>query len=431
MSCAFRSIALARTANLMGKDDFQIYMKNAEYNQYMFYSFSKVYYENVLKYIPAIATTSDLSFKSLSYERFSAVKDNLQDLFMDWVNIDFKTSSCVQDYALYLIKTMPMPYYDNVPREQLDNISSIYYPFIDKSSVDLFNKLKNLNDFKPYTTKLLMIIIFRFATRITCIVKNILNIQFNLEDSNSFWNWRDIPKNHVMTLIYKSTSYGRKDFGFEVLKKLRPIPDYPNNYKNACKEFLSFIDKTGSAHLGMLSDLNIIDDFLKACSQGKPVSFSNEDFKMTIYPKVEISKQVQCYTYHGKNQRSTQLTVKKLTNEFDIKKFNNMLLANVAHFLDSTIMHHYVKICCNINEILADNDFDFRIIFERNHDCFLNNVSFLLEIIVEEAILRFLEYDFIHNLDFLTNEEKSNLVKSSKEEFMKELINNFNPYFLK
>jgi len=107
------------------------------------------------------------------------------------------------------------------------------------------------------------IICLRLAIRL-CILIDIIGIHEN--DTNCFWHSRDIQKRTVMTLAYKSTSYGRKNFAFDHLRKLKQIPDKPLQYSKYYREFVSFIDRYGSAHLRTIKDLDLINLFLvKSC----------------------------------------------------------------------------------------------------------------------------------------------------------------------
>jgi len=70
---------------------------------------------------------------------------------------------------------------------------------------------------------------------------------------------------------------------------------------------------------------------------------------MTINPRVEEYAQIQCPSFISDKQRTCQLLVKKQMDKFDNKKLNTMLMANLAHFMYSHIMHNFVELCYEIN----------------------------------------------------------------------------------
>lgn len=92
---------------------------------------------------------------------------------------------------------------------------------------------------------------------------------------------------------------------------------------------------------------------------------------------------------------------------FDNDKLCSMLMANIAHFMDPDIMHIFVQLCETINEFLRDKDIVFQLIYERNHgNFFLNMFDNVLDILIEEAVLRFNEYNSLDSFDFLSEEDK-------------------------
>lgn len=202
-----------------------------------------------------------------------------------------------------------------------------------------------------------------------------------------------------MTKLYVSTSYSRKEKYIGILSGINTIPDHPPFYSNHCLELVSFIDRASTRFLNKQKGIVLIDSFLKALSFDKPIILNNRNFKLTLSPKIETHKQISCPAFTSNIRRPAQLTIKCATNKLNSDKLKNMFLANLAHFMDSDIMHNFVELVNNINVDLVEEEIVYTLIYERNHDCFILHPAFLIDILVEESYLRFMEYDSMQNFD--------------------------------
>lgn len=104
-----------------------------------------------------------------------------------------------------------------------------------------------------------------------------------------------------------------------------------------------------------------------------------------------------------------------------------MFLANLAHFMDSDIMHNFVELVIDINMALVETEIDYTLIYERNHDCFILHPAILLDILVEESYLRFMKYDYMQNFD---EDIRKQFMEMSKDSFML-LLTQINHRFIK
>lgn len=279
------------------------------------------------------------------------------------------------------------------------------YPYIDAEAKSLFNTLQRLNDFIGLKKELKYIICLRYAVRLILISRDIIGLT-DEHHEDSFWRSRAKTKNAIMTFVYMSTPYGRKNSYFELIKEHRILPNNPY-VVYGCRELTSFLELCTTSYLTNLEDIPLASKFLDEICQGKPIVVSNRNFKMTLHPTEEEHTQIQCPAFTSNKKRPPQLNIKVRTTKFDNKKLRSMLMANLVHLMDSDLMHHFVELCIEINSRLNSQGSSYQIIFERNHDCYILNCGFLLDIILEECYLRFNETNYMDNFSALPENVKS------------------------
>lgn len=361
-------------------------------------------------------------------EEFRQFKDNFGMCLSAWINLDFKFSSIRVELSMALVKFVREYMCNNNINYPASSILNTILDCMDTTTKNMISLIHH-SEIKGYEKEFKFLLCLRFATRITRIGK--YEIGIIEDDPKSIFKTRDLAKNLVMTLVYMSTPYGRRETYMEILNKIKPIPDNPPYYKSYCREFAGFLDRCGTKFLQDMPEIRNIYNFLNdVCALKMPITIKNRNFKLTIRPTIETFSQISCPSYTSNNRRPAQLTMKCRTNAMDYDKFKAMFMANLAHFMDSDLMHHFVELCLEINKRLEQLGYQFRIIFERNHDCFITNCPILMDILLKEVYLRFIQYPYLKHMT-IPDEIKETYQTMSDEEFIEYVILNLNPYAFK
>jgi hypothetical protein len=417
LSCFFRDPKLAKVSNLMGQENYDIYMKATE-NCYLTYNQLRLFVTQELITFQSKDILDDnrvfdglIIFQELA---LSVTKFGLTDCLRILRDIDLKQSIGTRAFLL------------NIIREYLLNnniiISNCLFilPYLSVSTLNFLDTLKGLDEFREYNKELEYIFCLKYAMYLICVVERILKIP------NSFWNNRNLTKSHVMTTLYNSTAYGRKEVYIELIKESINMHEIPIKY---VENFAEFIEKCTSNFLNKEIELQTINNFAaELCNNRvKPLIINQRNLNITLDPRITEKFQISCTSYTS--QRGPQLVIKKITKILDNKKLLSMFLANLAHCLDAEIMHQFSELCITLDKKLAE-EIKYHLTFERNHDCFLLNHGALLEIFIEEAYLRFCKQDNITSIQGLTDEQVKKYTKMSIQEFLA-ILNPINPNFVK
>ena len=97
-------------------------------------------------------------------------------------------------------------------------------------------------------------------------------------------------------------------------------------------------------------------------------------------------------------------------------------MANIAHSMDSEIIHNFMRLCNKINSPY--------VVVDTNHDCYLSANGLLLPILIKEAYRELIEKNYIHCISGLSKKHYEMFSKMSSDDFIK-LLSNFNQYFIK
>jgi len=427
MAAFFCDAELAEMSNLKGTNNYNIYMKATTHCYTMFSEFN-AFSKKSIKWFDAYHLEDPnwphllnlISFTQ-QFKIYLENKSLAPTYFLTaFFQMDLTSSSVTHD----LVKKMEDIILTNPQgKESLDiNCEHLlpYLPLSYRNSIDTF---ANLTLFKNSKKILEYLFCIRYALRLQIIAEKILWLQ-NIPFEQSLWNDRELTKSHVMTTLYRSTPYGRREAYMTYLQDKYIINKTELFF---VQEFASFLERCTSAFLSQLTNIQKFYDFADELSNDK-VIIKNRNFKITIDPKITRDFQVSCSSYT--NKRGPQLVIKKITNQLNTTKLKTMLLANIAHSLDSDIMHHFVEICLEANKSLKDINSLFRLAWERNHDCFILNYAPLLEIFVEEAYLRFCNQNNMRYIEGISDHMVKKYQKLSVEEFMA-LLNPINPNFIK
>ena len=303
-----------------------------------------------------------------------------------------------------------------------------YLPLSEKN---LLNKLQKLVKFqtKPIYKKLLE---FLFCIRYALIILIITEKKLpDLEKESSIWSDRDFVKVNVMTTLYKSTAYGRRESYSKILRENYLLS---KNSLSELHDFVSFLEKSATYFLIKEANSNIFNEFAKDIQRESkkadmPIVLINKNLKMIIDPKIITKKQVSCSSFS--NIRAPQLVLKYITDKRDYNKLESMILANMAHFHDADIMHKFYEECLLFNNNLKEiSKTKFRLIFGSNHDCFILNEPVLLKIILEDIYLLFFSQDNLSAFQNMSAEFYEKYKGMNEIEFLK-YLNPINPNFVK
>jgi hypothetical protein len=428
MAAFFRDPQLAQISNLIGKENYDLYTKSSLYCYDLYkktYEFAmralKWFGLDAMNFINESELKIDFcNYKLEDYDLLKLMPQKNMSYIIYLIRINFETSVITRKFLESLthhIKNMMLT------QEAFDvSICSFLLPFLPVSDTKLMQNLSEMNNFNGLKPILEFVFCLRLAIRIVYIAERIIQIPHN---EPTLWTSKELNKQSVMTRLYGSTSFGRKNTYIKLFSETYMIPQAS---KWSLHELASFIDIGNSEFLAKNTNLSTLDDFADEICSDKKIIIKNRNFKITLEPKITHDFQVSCSSFSKK--RASQLVMKKITNVIDERKLRSMFMANLAHSMDSDIMHHFTALCLNINKQLENANSSYRICFERNHDCFILNYAPLLEIIVEEAYLRFCQQDNINNLVGLSNEQISKYTKKSIKEFMS-LLDPINPYFIK
>src|ERR1700753_1318990 len=425
LSILFRDPVLAEIANVKGNSNSDIYQRASENCCLTYNSFTQFVCLNVewagVDYFHRENFSVELKEYGVDwFKENSHVLDNNKTLLAMLLCINIEKSYIWRDFLKILVKTLIA--YNKKTEKLLDfKKSEFILPYLKIKDIENIKALSRLDDFKDYKQILQYIYCLRYAARLVWSVdKNICKDPYN-----SFLKKRELTKKHVMTTLYMSTAFTRKEAYIKLMKDEFLLSDVG---LNELEEFASFLEKATTKYLEQSIGLNRIADFTNDICTNKEIIIQNRNFTITLQPKITKDFQVSCSSYTKK--RGPQLVVKKITNQIDPVKLKSMFMANLAHSMDSDLMHHFTEICLDLNERLKKQKSAYRFAFERNHDCFILNYPPLLTIFLEEAYLRLSKQDNINNIQYLTPELKSKYVKLSPEEFVSKL-NPINPNFVK
>lgn len=429
MAAFFRNPQLAEISNLTGDTNFDLYDK-ARQHVYDIYIKLRNFVEVGLEWFdasPLLKKNLALASRRYTQEDYNKLCASTQlDHYIEHlININIIESSMGKDLLLNLIDIILC---NNVLSSNKNKLIIDGYPeiidFLSQKEITLIQNFSKLEKFKENTNELKYILCFRYALRQVIIVTQILQIS---DKNPSLWFTKNLAKNHIMTTIYKSTSYSR------ATQYLKLITDYCN-VKNKdlilAKEFANFLEKSTATYLATMPIIQRIFDFVAEICKNKPLIMNTEHFEITMTPHITQNIQVSC-TSHKPNKRGPQLVIKKITEIFDQKRLNSMVPANIAHVLDADIVHRFTQIIRAINKIFEnDKDLNYRLIFERNHDCFIFNYPPLLKPLIEEAYLQSFKQNHMANIEGVTPEILQKYQDLTTDAFLL-LLENINPYFVK
>ena len=419
MSAFFRDPKLATLSNLIGKEDYNIYLKGTEacYNNYLdVLNFTQEHLK-IFESSDFLTYEQDISFTAYTTNDFTLAGNNITLLLKMLITVDFDHSSISRSLLHKLACEV-------IKNQEIINIKQCekFLEYLSEANKNLIYNFSTLMEFKNLKNILEYLFVLRFAVRLVIIAEQIIKIP---HEKPSLWFDRDLTKNHIMTTLYRSTTYGRKD---AYIKLIREKYLLSKQASYVILEFASFLEKCTSFFLTAEANIDFFYAFTdEICT--RPVTITNRNFRVTLNPKITTDEQIPCSSFSGK-KRPPQLVIKKMTSQFDQDRMKTMFLANLAHMLDSDLMHHFTEICLEINFYLNEAKSKYRIIFERNHDCFILNYGPLLSIFVEEAYLRFCSQNNINYVENISPEIVKKYVRLSVKDFM-EQINPINPYFIK
>jgi len=426
MSILLKNENLGKISNLIGTENYDIYEKARNYN---YTTYMKIYeFVNTQLKIHNchhffLKNQMNLNYNVYYAEDYKALpRDGHYDIHLLtlFINMDIFKSSILKVVLTDLIKMIQS---QNIAFDK--NITSLIINYLPGSVQEMLNNLSCLLEFKNNKNELMYLFSLRLAIRLVNIVENHICISHNTNHKDSLWFSRDLTKDHVMTLMYMSTAYGRKN-GYIYLIQDKYILGKKNIH--LLKEFSNFLEVTTTSFIKQETSYNLITDFLSKLDFNKKCVIVNKYFTITLDPKKFKDVQISCSSYL--NKRGPQLVIKNYLSELDTHKLNSMFMANLAHSMDSAIMHIFSQKLIQINKELIKNNHNFKLIAETNHDCFTLNYPCLLPILVEEAYLTLINENYIDSIQGLSKEIKDKYAPKSKEEFLA-LLNPINPYFMK
>jgi hypothetical protein len=187
--------------------------------------------------------------------------------------------------------------------------------YLPKRYMKKLGDFSEVYEFKKYKQILIYLFCFKICITYSIYHRKILRISHN--DDNSLWFSRDLTKSHVITSLYNSTSYGRRQLYLEYI----------------LIEFVQFIDYVIHFYLITECSLAKIHKFTNEICNDKPIVINNQFFTITLNSLVTDKIQVRRSSITGGN--TSQLVIKKLTNKFNSEKLRFMMfLANLTHSFD-------------------------------------------------------------------------------------------------
>jgi hypothetical protein len=426
MSGAFNNKQLAIMANLIGSEDYKLYNKATEYT-YTDYktllNFARVGLRglNSSDILETYQAGFDLNYNAFTQEDLKmAIDAGSSDILLSLlIKTDFETSPILID-MLHAVSVQLNTFIKNKEHDERQILQ--IFEHLPTAYHKLFFLLKKKLRFENLEDALMSTFCLRFSVRICYISERVLGIS---HDQTSLWHDRELSKDAIMTRLYGSTAYGRKE---NIIDKLKDKYLMPAETKHLLQEFAYFIQKSINTFLIKETNINILDEFADRICGDKEIIIENRNFKITLCPRETIDFQVSCSTFSGR--RGAQLVIKKFSSLIDRRKLRSMFLANFAHSMDADIMHYFCELVIRINEHLKQMAYEFRLVYERNHDCFFTNCPVLLDILVEEAYLLFFAQNNMKNIKDLDPEIVKYFQEMTPEEFLK-LLNPLNPYFIK
>lgn len=438
MTGVLKDVHMGKIANLIGNENYDIYQKTLREGCYSDFCKLKSFVSstldwfNISDFMFNIPSETCLKKQNLDFNDLSSIKktENFKEYFKYWILLDLHKAIITSDFLINFIEFMETNEF-SLNKSNYDLINNCNYEwlldYLSLNEKDVLKKLQKLVKFqaKPIYNKILeFLFCIRYALTIIITVDKHLKIT---DQESSIWSDRDFVKINVMTTLYMSTAYGRRESYSKILRETYLLT------KNALLElqdFISFLEKSATRFLIKEANTNIFNEFANDICQESitaniPIILINRNLKMTIDPKIVINKQVPCSSFS--NVRAPQLVLKYVTNERDYKKLKSMVLANVAHFHDADIMHKYYEKCLNINDKFNTR---FILIFGANHDCFLSNIPKLLTIILEDSYLSFLSQNNLKTFKNMSETFYEKYKGMDPEEFLKHL-NPINPNFVK
>lgn len=428
MSIFFKNAELAKISNLSGIENYDIYEKAAShclqiYNQMKeFVNEALVWFDcpDILSHKQELVLTLK-SYNSDDYDNISESK-YYSDILIYLLTIDAESSSCTRQFINFIkdiiIENKPR---NNIIYKPINNWTQCEFlvPYLPFPHLQLIRDFTKFECFKDQEKVLDYIFCLKYALR-----QIIISEQYIIKERKD-WATRDLTKHHVMTSLYMSTAFGRRESYIKLLQDNYVLSKYAGN---VIKEFASFLEKATSNYLSSIKSLSLLQQFLDTICKNEKIIITNRNFKITFNPLVTTDAQVSCSSLL--NKRAHQLIIKKTTDKFDADRLKSMFMANLAHSMDSDVMHTFTEICLLINNQLKENRISFRLIFERNHDCFILNSGPLLKILLEEAYLKISKQNNINYIVGLDENTKKEFTSMNTHEFMK-MLTPINPNFVK
>lgn len=381
MSIFFRSLSLAQISNLSGKSNYGIYQMATDYCRNMYLLCEEVCLM-VLKCV-------NLDFKAFgeidsgprSYKAkdFEGISTNFVECFRIWVNLDFTNTSYTVDLLEFLSKNLPGPM-----QECSIKINKLSKMLMNAPLTDLYKNLVKLEAFESRKDNLNALLMLRGVVRLCYIAREMYHI--DAHNDSSLLRTRNLFKDLIMTTVYMSTAYGRKQAFRDIYEETATVPIPVKRGQEArFAELIRFFDHCGCEYLATVPDVawirKYVDDLVKVAKDKNvtDVTLTTQHVTVTLTPPITVQFQVSTATVNKKRGPQLMVTQNKRGPDGQIilnyKKLRSMLMANVAHAIDANIMLNCISLVSSINETLRrksnKKNIPFQLVLKINHDCFI------------------------------------------------------------
>lgn len=302
----------------------------------------------------------------------------------------------------------------------------------------LFESLEKDNETKNIFLSVLML---RAANKIGDYAKN--NIW--LEEKSSFWNDRDLFKKPIMTLAYNATRYTRiKHFDDFIKKKCEfftgSLPSNPKEFSYLSHFLEAFFLNYSRVNLKGTEKMKLLTKALvkrynelksEETEESKQIAIINDFFTLIFHPTHFKSYQVDSTNYLIKRK---QLSVLIPDDVLDLIALIRIFSPNLIHSMDAYIVQNYIRIMGKFNDQLNEKNLMYNIGFYTNHDNFACTIPVILYLVIKEAYLKLIDFDYIlHILPKLDLSKKANKIfhGKDKEEFKRDFIKESHEGFIK
>ncbi len=236
------------------------------------------------------------------------------------------------------------------------------------------------------------------------IANTILEIsKMNGWDTRDFLENRERFKHAIMTVVYNSTSYGRRThFQTELQKTNKTLNIIPATHISIYCIFLEnyFYEVFVPKYLQEFKLMKKISKIIADKDKSKSVTWRNKHVTIKFNPRITKKTRVHSayYSLDGKRKITTRFQITIPTESLDKKQIEVAFMANFIQSMDAFIMHHIKNLFFNLNQYLLKHNVDLEINDGANHDTFWTVLKPYLRIIIKDAYINLYHINYLEGL---------------------------------